>query len=407
MPGSSIFVPDSTMYQSEKPQTKRVTLENISKEYGSFKAVHDVSLTIEPGEFVTLLGPSGSGKTSTLMMVAGFESPTRGAIKVDGVDVVRRAPKDRNFGIVFQGYALFPHLTARQNVEFPLRMRGVDKAKRRSMADEMLDKVGLAGLEERRPREMSGGQQQRVALARALVFQPDALLLDEPLGALDKAMRERMQYEIKSLQRKLGISVLFVTHDQEEAMTMSDRIAVMNHGQIVQIGTPQELYDSPRTPFVASFFGETNLLSCTADTTDVRRIKVTLDSGFSFFAESNVDRAQLARRPETYVSIRPEKIRVLVGDQKADVNIDAVVRDVAFLGKFVRVCSVASGVKITTVIANAPNSVSALSEGTSIRLGWSHDDAKVLGIDAEPGNMQIAHGDEVSQELSVHLQEAV
>lgn len=395
------------MYQTEKPQTKRVTLENISKEYGSFKAVKNVSLAIEPGEFVTLLGPSGSGKTSTLMMVAGFESPTAGAIKVDGVDVVRRAPKDRNFGIVFQGYALFPHLTARQNVEFPLRMRGVDKAKRRTLADEMLEKVGLAGLEDRRPREMSGGQQQRVALARALVFQPDALLLDEPLGALDKSMRERMQYEIKNLQRKLGISVLFVTHDQEEAMTMSDRIAVMNHGQIVQIGTPQELYDSPNTPFVASFFGETNLLPCIADTDGMRSIKVTLKSGFSFLAESDVDRAQLARNPETFVSIRPEKITILTGDQETDVGVDAVVREVAFLGKFVRVCSVASGVEITTVIANAPKSVSKLQEGMTIRLGWSRDDAKVLRVDEVPGDMQMARGGEDLTDLNIQLREAV
>ncbi|MDR5784723.1 ABC transporter ATP-binding protein [Caballeronia sp. LZ065] len=395
------------MSRSEMPQVKRVTLENVSKAYGSFKAVKDVSLAIEPGEFVTLLGPSGSGKTSTLMMVAGFESPSSGAIKVDGVDVVRRAPKDRNFGIVFQGYALFPHLSARQNVEFPLRMRGVEKSRRRAMALEMLEKVGLAGLEERRPRELSGGQQQRVALARALVFQPDALLLDEPLGALDKSMRERMQYEIKSLQRKLGISVLFVTHDQEEAMTMSDRIAVMNHGQIVQIGTPRELYASPRTPFVASFFGETNLLSCVADTAGPGAVNVTLASGFSFPAASDVERAQLSRNPETFVSIRPEKISVLATDQHADVMVDAVVREVAFLGKFVRVCTVASGVEITSIVGNASERISRLAEGAAVRLGWSREDAKVLGVDVEPGDMQVAGGGRETHDMSVQLREAV
>ncbi|MDR5758822.1 ABC transporter ATP-binding protein [Caballeronia sp. LZ035] len=395
------------MSRSEMPQVKRVTLENVSKAYGSFKAVKDVSLAIEPGEFVTLLGPSGSGKTSTLMMVAGFESPSSGAIKVDGVDVVRRAPKDRNFGIVFQGYALFPHLSARQNVEFPLRMRGVEKSQRRAMALEMLEKVGLAGLEERRPRELSGGQQQRVALARALVFQPDALLLDEPLGALDKSMRERMQYEIKSLQRKLGISVLFVTHDQEEAMTMSDRIAVMNHGQIVQIGTPRELYASPRTPFVASFFGETNLLSCVADTAGTDAVTVTLASGFSFPAASDVERAQLSRNPETFVSIRPEKISVLAADERAEIMVDAVVREVAFLGKFVRVCTVASGVEITSIIGNAPERISRLAEGAAVRLGWSREDAKVLGVDVEPGDMQVAGSGRETHDMSVQLREAV
>ena len=238
---------------------RRLEVDGVWKAYdsGSY-VVQDVSFTLEPGEFITLLGPSGSGKTTTLLMVAGFETPTRGRILVDGRDVAWLSPARRNFGVVFQGYALFPHLSVLENVEFALRMRRVSRHQSHLRAMEMLEKVGLTEFAKRRPRELSGGQQQRVALARALVFEPDALLLDEPLGALDKGLRETLQLEIKEIQRRIGISILLVTHDQDEAMMMSDYIAVMRNGRIVQLGSPADLYQHPRTPFVAGFLGETN-----------------------------------------------------------------------------------------------------------------------------------------------------
>jgi putative spermidine/putrescine transport system ATP-binding protein len=217
--------------------------------YGSGPYVlEDINFSIERGEFLTLLGPSGSGKTTTLMIVAGFEVPTHGQVRVDGRDVARLAPERRNFGVVFQGYALFPHMSALENVEFALKMRRIPRRDCYRLSMEMLEKVGLSEFAMRRPRELSGGQQQRVALARALVFQPDALLLDEPLGALDKRLRESLQIEIKEIQQRIGISVLFVTHDQSEAMMMSDRIAVMRNGRIVQIGSPTDVYQHPQTP---------------------------------------------------------------------------------------------------------------------------------------------------------------
>ena len=263
-----------------QPAGRHVDVRHIWKAYtpGNF-VVRDVTFTLQPGEFLTLLGPSGSGKTSTLMMVAGFETPSEGEIHVDGKDVANLPPERRNFGVVFQGYALFPHMSVLDNVEFPLRMKRVARQQRRRQAIDMLERVGLADLAARRPRELSGGQQQRVALARALVFEPDALLLDEPLGALDRRLREQLQLEIKEIQRRVGISILFVTHDQDEAMMMSDRIAVMDHGEIVQIGSPSDVYLHPDTSFVASFLGETNLIPVTFQGTERGQAVVRYASG--------------------------------------------------------------------------------------------------------------------------------
>jgi len=232
---------------------------DVVKSYGAARpAVDGVSLAIGKGEFVTFLGPSGSGKTTTLMMIAGFEAPTYGDIRLDGRSLVSIEPHRRNVGMVFQNYALFPHMTAAQNVAFPLRMRGVQRAEQQRRVAEALASVDLQALAHRHPREMSGGQQQRVALARALVFAPDVLLLDEPLGALDKNLREQMQVEIKRLHRRLGITTILVTHDQSEAMTMSDRVAVFNQGRIEQFAAPLEVYRRPATPFVGAFVGDSN-----------------------------------------------------------------------------------------------------------------------------------------------------
>jgi putative spermidine/putrescine transport system ATP-binding protein len=242
----------------EKPVLE---LAGVSKRYDSLVAVDDLDLGLRTGEFLTLLGPSGSGKTTTLMMVAGLQQPDAGRITLNGVSVARLPPYRRDIGMVFQSYALFPHMTVRRNIAFPLEMRGLAKAEIARLVDEALALVKLPDHGDRLPRQLSGGQQQRVALARAMVYRPALLLMDEPLGALDKKLREQLQLEIKRVHRERGISVLYVTHDQEEALTMSDRIAVFNRGRIEQIGTPEELYDRPATRFVASFIGDTNFLS--------------------------------------------------------------------------------------------------------------------------------------------------
>lgn len=236
-----------------------VSLRSVSKSYdGVHRVVEELDLDIASHEFLTLLGPSGSGKTTILTMLAGFEAPTTGDILMKGTDITRLPAHRRNIGVVFQNYALFPHMTVAQNVEFPLRVRSVDRAERASRTKAALEMVGLGQHLDRRPSQLSGGQQQRVALARALVFHPDLILMDEPLGALDNALRKRMQFEIKALQRKLGVAVVFVTHDQGEALVMSDRIAVFDQGRVQQLGRPEEIYARPANAFVAGFIGETS-----------------------------------------------------------------------------------------------------------------------------------------------------
>ncbi len=237
-----------------------VALADLEKSYDRVAAVAGVSLDIRSGEFLTLLGPSGSGKTTTLMMIAGFETPTAGDIAIDGASVVAVPPYRRNIGMVFQNYALFPHLTVEENIGFPLKQRGVPKGERARLVAEALELVHLPGYGGRYPRQLSGGQQQRVAVARAIVFRPRLLLMDEPLGALDKQLRENLQLEMRRLHADLGITFIYVTHDQEEALTMSDRIAVMNDGKVAQVGRPEDLYDRPCSRFVAGFIGESNFL---------------------------------------------------------------------------------------------------------------------------------------------------
>ena len=246
--------------------TAYLSLRNIVKSYdGRVNAVDDVSIDIAKGEFLTFLGPSGSGKTTTLMMIAGFEEPTAGAIELEGEDLTRRKSYERNIGVVFQNYALFPHMTVERNVAFPLRMRRFPRDRQAARVGEILDLVGLGSFAGKYPRELSGGQQQRVALARGLVFNPDVLLLDEPLGALDKSLREQMQVELKRIHREVGITMVYVTHDQTEAMTMSDRVAVFSHGKLEQVAPPLEVYHRPRTRFVGEFIGDSNIFAGTVD----------------------------------------------------------------------------------------------------------------------------------------------
>ena len=251
--------PGEDVRRNDRPVA--LSVRGLYKSYdGHQDALSGIDLDIAEGEFVTLLGPSGSGKTTLLMVIAGFEAPTRGEVFSKESDITRVVPERRNFGVVFQSYALFPHMSAAANVGYPLAARGIKGEERRRRVDEALALVGLEGLGGRRPSQLSGGQQQRVALARALVYEPALLLLDEPLGALDRVLRERMQIELRSLHQKLGITFLYVTHDQDEALTMSDRVAVMREGIIEQVSTPEELYDRPATEFVASFVGVANLL---------------------------------------------------------------------------------------------------------------------------------------------------
>ena len=235
-------------------------LEDLTKNYGSVVAVERANMVVQSGEFITFLGPSGSGKTTTLSMVAGFTTPSEGDIRLNGNSTVTTPVHKRNIGMVFQNYALFPHLTVAENIAFPLKMRGVAKGQIADKVEAVMAQVRLKGFGDRKPKQLSGGQQQRVALARAMVFEPNLILLDEPLGALDANLREEMKIELKQLHQRIGATILFVTHDQEEALTLSDRIAVFNEGKIVQMGAPDALYDSPTDPFVADFIGEANQL---------------------------------------------------------------------------------------------------------------------------------------------------
>jgi spermidine/putrescine ABC transporter ATP-binding subunit len=260
-----------------------VKISHLRKSYGSVLAVRDVTIEVSPGEFLALLGPSGSGKTTLLMAVAGFDFPDSGQIEIGGEDVTWAAPHKRDLGMVFQRYTLFPHMSVLDNIAFPLRMRKVARAEREDRARAALKTVRLEGYGDRMPAQLSGGQQQRVALARAIVYNPKVLLMDEPLSALDKKLREEMQVEIKHLQRELGITVIFVTHDQTEALTMADRIAVLNFGELQQMGSPKELYERPASAFVAGFIGETNFWTAhaKADAAAGTEVEVDLEGGDS------------------------------------------------------------------------------------------------------------------------------
>jgi len=302
-----------------------INLVGLEKKFGSTTAVEHLDLQIQEGEFFSMLGPSGSGKTTVLRLIAGFETPTSGQVFLQGADVTKAAPFDRNVNTVFQDYALFPHLNVQQNVEYGLKVRGVGKAERAALAQEALATVRLAEYGNRKPSELSGGQRQRVALARAIVVKPKVLLLDEPLGALDLKLREQMQIELKDLQRKLGITFIFVTHDQEEALTLSDRVAVFNQGRIEQIGTPRELYETPKSAFVAGFVGTSNIFS--------------------------IDEATQVLGLNLSVSIRPERIQVTAKKASGSgiTSLPGEVIEVIYLGAATRVLVQVAG-KVLTVL---------------------------------------------------------
>ena len=351
-----------------------IALTGVSKRFGSHLAVNDVSLEIAEGEFFSMLGPSGCGKTTTLRMIAGFETPDAGAVILEGADMTRVSANKRPVNMVFQSYALFPHLDVAGNIAFGLKRRGVDGAEIKRRTGAILDKVHLAGYEKRKTHELSGGQQQRVALARALVNEPNVLLLDEPLGALDLKLRKRLQLELKRIQMDVGITFVYVTHDQEEALTMSDRIAVMHRGRIEQLGEPDELYDKPESPFVADFIGTTNLLIGTVETVGANGAVIRLESGDRCLAAPGGRQAGQSIQ----LSVRPESIELGAsnGRNGAD-HIAAEVEQVAYLGAAVQYqVRTAGGLGLSVLAAKTG---SRFSSGDSVVLAWAPTDALVLG----------------------------
>lgn len=349
----------SNNHTSDRPIA--VSLQGVSKVFGTVKALDNVSLDIYDGEFFSMLGPSGSGKTTSLRLVAGFEQASAGRVMLYGKDVTGVPPFDRDVNTVFQDYALFPHMTIEQNVGYGLMIRKLPKPEIARRVGEMLEMVRLPGFQKRKPSQLSGGQRQRIALARALINHPRVLLLDEPLGALDLKLRQQMQIELKAIQREVGITFIFVTHDQEEALTMSDRMAVFNHGKIEQIGSPAEIYDQPRTSFVAGFVGTTNILS-----------------------------GHVAKRvadSESAFSIRPEKIRLYTHEPPyADgvVRVGGVVRDVVYLGMTTRyLIEIDGGGDLQVIAQNTESDSSSVlaTRGGRVTAAWPSSAMRPLAID--------------------------
>ncbi|MSP82337.1 MAG: ABC transporter ATP-binding protein [Alphaproteobacteria bacterium] len=346
---------------SAKGSTPAVRFESVSRRFGALAAVDEVSFQVEDGEFFSMLGPSGSGKTTCLRLIAGFDQPTGGEVFVHGEPMAGVPPYERDVNTVFQDYALFPHMSVAENVGYGLIFRGVAKAERRKRAIAMLEMVKLADRADRRPSQLSGGQRQRVALARALINHPRVLLLDEPLGALDLKLREQMQVELKAIQRQVGITFVYVTHDQQKALTMSDRVAVFNDGRIEQIGSPIEIYERPATAFVAGFVGESNLLS-----------------------------GELARRVTgsvVAISIRPEKIKLLAAGTPVDADhgsVDGTVRVIVFLGAAIRHVVAIPGGEMTVIEQNRhADPATAWSRiGQPVRLAWLRHHAQPIGVGA-------------------------
>jgi putative spermidine/putrescine transport system ATP-binding protein len=339
--------------------TPAIRFDDVSRHFGDVKAVDHANLEIREGEFFSMLGPSGSGKTTCLRMIAGFDRPTSGNIYLYGEDVSNLPPYERDVNTVFQDYALFPHMTIEDNIAYGLMVKGVPLNERKQRVEEILDLVRLPGFGRRKPSQLSGGQRQRVALARALINNPRVLLLDEPLGALDLKLRQQMQVELKSIQKRVGITFIFVTHDQEEALTMSDRIAVFNEGRIQQVGTPSEIYEHPASAFVAGFVGTSNLVS-----------------------------GEIARRltgSDEMFSIRPEKIHLDTKNrepEKGMLCIDGVVRDVVYLGLFTRyLVEIEGGADLVVIEQNLKTtSMDVLTaKGQEVRLHWHKDHMNRVG----------------------------
>jgi len=344
-----------------------VSLRSVDKTYdGITNIVDTLDLDIYKGEFLSLLGPSGSGKTTGLMMLAGFEEPSSGQILLNGSAINRLPPYRRNMGVVFQNYALFPHMSVARNVAYPLKMRGCPREEMQRRVSETLDLVGLRGFDDRLPNQLSGGQQQRVALARALVFEPSIVLMDEPLGALDKQLREQMQYEIKRIHERLGLTAVYVTHDQGEALTMSDRIAVFSGGRIQQIGSASDIYERPMTTFVANFIGENNSLDGVVDEIFDEECRVRVAKGGTVVATAAPG---LASGDEVAICVRPERIKV--GKAGVSPNLfAATIENMIYVGDHMRLeLTIMNGVKLTAKIS-VSEEASGLAVGDKVEVGW-------------------------------------
>jgi putative spermidine/putrescine transport system ATP-binding protein len=362
---------------SSSPNDAFVAFEHVQKSYdGVALVVKDLNLAIGKGEFLTMLGPSGSGKTTCLMMLAGFETATNGEIRLDGRPINQVPPHKRGIGMVFQNYALFPHMTVGENLAFPLEVRGMGKAEREAKIKRALDMVQMGAFANRRPAQLSGGQQQRIALARALVFDPKLVLMDEPLGALDKQLREHMQFEIKHLHETLGITVVYVTHDQGEALTMSDRVAVFNDGRIQQLAPPSDLYERPDNSFVAQFIGENNKLLGVIEEIGEGRCRVRLASGEVIDATPvNV----AGKGAKTLVSIRPERVEFKPEMMPAGAHtIDAEVLEFIYMGDLFRTRLRVAGSDDFVIKSRNTLGQRILQAGEKIKIGWAPQDARAL-----------------------------
>jgi spermidine/putrescine transport system ATP-binding protein len=381
------------------PASIDVRLDRVTKRFHDVVAVDDLSLDIQRGEFFSLLGPSGCGKTTTLRMIGGFEEAAAGTIYLGDTDVTGLPPFKRDVNTVFQSYALFPHLTVFDNVAFGLRRKRTADSEVRQRVSQMLDLVELPGYERRKPSQLSGGQQQRVALARALINQPRVLLLDEPLGALDLKLRKQMQIELKRIQTEVGITFIYVTHDQEEAMTMSERIAVMRHGRIEQLGRPEELYERPRTPFVAGFLGVSNLLEGEVSGTDGGMVAIRLGDGTVLRAPSDA-----AASGHVRLGVRPEKLRVHPGNGQSQpmadgLNVlDGTILDASYIGVSTQyLIETGDGHRLTVYAQNLETSGASevLADGQKVRLTWKPQHTFVLRGPAEhvPGDPHQPEGE--------------
>ena len=362
---------------TETRQSDFVVFDHVQKSYdGVSLVVKDLNLTIAKGEFLTMLGPSGSGKTTCLMMLAGFETATNGEIRLDGRNINLVPPHKRGIGMVFQNYALFPHMTVGENLSFPLEVRGMGKDEREAKVKRALDMVQMYSFINRRPAQLSGGQQQRIALARALVFDPSLVLMDEPLGALDKQLREHMQFEIKHLHESLGITVVYVTHDQGEALTMSDRVAVFNDGKIQQLAPPADLYERPDNSFVAQFIGENNKLPGVIEELSATQALVRLATGELIDATPvNVT----AKGQKTLVSIRPERVEFKPEMMPPGAHmIAAEVIEVIYMGDILRARLKVAGSDDFVMKMRNTLGQTKLSPGETIKIGWHPQDARAL-----------------------------
>ena len=354
-----------------------VQFKKIDKSYdGEILVVKNLNLDISKGEFVTMLGPSGSGKTTTLMMLAGFETPTNGEIYLDSMPISKIPPYEREIGMVFQNYALFPHMTVQENLAFPLEVRKISKSETKEKVQKALDMVELGNFGTRFPAQLSGGQQQRVALARALVFEPRLVLMDEPLGALDKNLREQMQYEIKHIHDRIGITVVYVTHDQSEALTMSNRIAVFNDGVVQQLSTPDILYEKPQNSFVAKFIGENNTLNGVVKEINGSTCVVDLDNNQGTVKALKVNVNEIGEK--TQLSIRPERVSIDKNISEAN-SFSGKVEELIYLGDHIRARLDVCG--NNEFIVKVPNEGSFNhKEGDTLNLSWNSEDVRALDI---------------------------